>query len=124
MTHLRKMMLEELQRRNYSENTIRCYIRTVEEDFSRRFLGGQFKSSQLGVISKPANGSGPELLEVVPDRGLSKQGKSGLFLQSSKKIAFRSPQPRFSKSPMVLAMAFPALRGRSVTWSSSSVVHI
>ena len=36
MTHLRKMMLEELQRRNYSENTTRCYIRTVE-DFSRRF---------------------------------------------------------------------------------------
>ena len=36
MTHLRKMMLEELQRRNYSENTRRCYIRTVE-DFERRF---------------------------------------------------------------------------------------
>src|ERR1035437_7147643 len=36
MTHLRKMMLEELQRRNYSETTTRCYIRTVE-DFSRRF---------------------------------------------------------------------------------------
>jgi hypothetical protein len=34
VTHRRKMMLEELQRRNYSENTIRCYIRTVE-DFSR-----------------------------------------------------------------------------------------
>jgi integrase/recombinase XerD len=34
MTHLRKMMLEELQRRNYSQHT--CYIRTVE-DFSRRF---------------------------------------------------------------------------------------
>jgi site-specific recombinase XerD len=30
------MMLEELQRRNYSEATTRCYIRTVE-DFSRRF---------------------------------------------------------------------------------------
>jgi site-specific recombinase XerD len=30
------MMLEELQRRNYSAATIRCYIRTVEE-FSRRF---------------------------------------------------------------------------------------
>ena len=36
MTHLRKMMLEELQRRNYSEDTTRFYIRTVE-DFSRRF---------------------------------------------------------------------------------------
>ncbi len=36
MTRLRKMMLEELQRRNYAETTIDCYIRTVE-DFSRRF---------------------------------------------------------------------------------------
>ncbi len=36
MTHLRKMMLEELQRRNYSENTTRYYLRTVE-DFARRF---------------------------------------------------------------------------------------
>jgi site-specific recombinase XerD len=30
------MMLEELQRRNYSESTTRCYIRTVE-DFAKRF---------------------------------------------------------------------------------------
>ena len=36
MTHLRKMMLEELQRRNYAETTIDCYIRAVEE-FSQRF---------------------------------------------------------------------------------------
>ena len=36
MTRLRKMMLEELERHNYSEATTRCYIRTVE-DFSRRF---------------------------------------------------------------------------------------
>jgi integrase/recombinase XerD len=37
VTHLRKMMLEELQRRNYAETTIECYLRTVE-DFSRHPL--------------------------------------------------------------------------------------
>jgi integrase/recombinase XerD len=36
VTHLRKMMLEELQRRNYAETTISSYIRIVE-DFSRHF---------------------------------------------------------------------------------------
>ena len=36
MTRLRKMMLDELQRRNFSEDTIRHYFRTVE-DFARHF---------------------------------------------------------------------------------------
>ena len=31
MTHLRKQMLEELQRRNYSQETTRAYVRTVWE---------------------------------------------------------------------------------------------
>ncbi|HEX8894749.1 MAG TPA: site-specific integrase [Terriglobales bacterium] len=36
MTHLRKMMLEELERRNYSERTIRYYLRFVER-FAQHF---------------------------------------------------------------------------------------
>jgi integrase/recombinase XerD len=36
VTHLKKTMLEELQRRHYSQHTTRYYIRTVE-DFARRF---------------------------------------------------------------------------------------
>ena len=36
MTHLRQKMLDELQRRNYSQNTIYTYLHAVEE-FSRYF---------------------------------------------------------------------------------------
>ncbi len=36
MTHLRTMMLEELERRNFAETTKECYIRAVE-DFARYF---------------------------------------------------------------------------------------
>jgi integrase/recombinase XerD len=36
VTRLKKMMLEELQLRNYAQNTIRHYLRAVE-DFARRF---------------------------------------------------------------------------------------
>ena len=36
MTRLRKMMLEELERRNYSQSTTSTYLRSVE-DFARHF---------------------------------------------------------------------------------------
>lgn len=36
MTHLRKMMLEELERRNYTQSTTRAYLRTME-DFALYF---------------------------------------------------------------------------------------
>jgi integrase/recombinase XerD len=36
VTHLRKMMLDQLQLGNFSEHTIRYYIQTVE-DFARHF---------------------------------------------------------------------------------------
>jgi integrase/recombinase XerD len=36
VTHLRKLMLDELQRRNYAQSTVRAYIHAVE-DFARYF---------------------------------------------------------------------------------------
>jgi len=36
VTHLRKLMLDELQRRNYAQNTVRSYIYAVE-DFAKYF---------------------------------------------------------------------------------------
>jgi hypothetical protein len=36
VTQLRKMMLEELQRRNYSQTTVNTYLKVVE-DFARHF---------------------------------------------------------------------------------------
>ena len=36
MTYLRQMMLDELQRRNYSQSTVRSYIYAVE-DFAKYF---------------------------------------------------------------------------------------
>ena len=44
MTHLRKLMLEELQRRNYSQTTVSSYIKIVAA-FARHF---QRPPDQLG----------------------------------------------------------------------------
>ncbi len=46
------MMLEELQRRNYSKNTTRYYIRAVE-DFARRF---HRPPDRLGPLGIPGDG--------------------------------------------------------------------
>jgi integrase/recombinase XerD len=62
VTHLRKMMLEELQRRNYAESTVVAYIRALR-DFGRYF-------------SKPPDQLGPEhirkfQLHLLRDRKLA-----------------------------------------------------
>ena len=47
MTHLRKMMLEELQRRNYSQQTTKAYLRTVR--------------SSPGIFTALPRNSGPSI---------------------------------------------------------------
>ncbi len=53
MTHLRKKMLEELERRNYSASTVRCYLRVVE-DFARYFQQApdRLGPEQIGAIKR------------------------------------------------------------------------
>ena len=48
MTRLRKTMLEELQRRNYSQTTVKAYLHSVEA-FAKHF---HRPPDQLGRISK------------------------------------------------------------------------
>jgi integrase/recombinase XerD len=51
VTHLRKMMLEELQRRNYSDSTARGYVRAVAA-FAKYF-------------GKPPDELGPDDLRAI-----------------------------------------------------------
>jgi integrase/recombinase XerD len=58
VAHLRKIMLEELERRNYAQTTIDCYLRTVEH-FSRyfgcspdRLVPGHVRQYQVALFKK------------------------------------------------------------------------
>ncbi len=71
MTHLRKMMLEQLQRRNYSDETIRSYMHAVE-DFARRFnsspdrLGPQhIRQYQAELFQKRQLSSGTAVIRLA-----------------------------------------------------------
>jgi integrase/recombinase XerD len=62
VTHLRKMMLEELERRNFSQSTVRAYVKTIE-DLARYF-------------KRPPNQLGPNQLRqyqayLFRERGLA-----------------------------------------------------
>ena len=54
MTHLRKMMLEELERRNYSAGTTRRYLRFVERFANTSTVAGQARSDDSKLPGLPA----------------------------------------------------------------------
>ena len=63
MTHLRQLMLDELQRRNYSQSTTRCYIHAVE-DFAKYFHRSPIS---FGAGSYPTvSGSSVSRSQVIP----------------------------------------------------------
>ena len=77
MTRLRKMMLEELERRNYSPRTIECYIREVE-DFANVL------SSFSRPLGSPAHPRVPSLFvpraKAVSEQRYPTAGRSAFLL--------------------------------------------
>jgi integrase/recombinase XerD len=83
VTHLRRIMLEELQRRHYSEATTQRYIRFVER-FAQHFhsspdrLGRQHireYQAQLFTVQKLSPGT-------VTNHGFNNHGQGTLMLRS------------------------------------------
>ncbi|HTF25218.1 MAG TPA: site-specific integrase [Candidatus Limnocylindria bacterium] len=100
MTHLRKLMLEELQRRNYSEETIRSYIHGVE-DFSRRFncppdrLGPRhIREYQAELFQKRKLSSGTVTIRLAALRFFQGLGASPTLLIQKGRIACRRSSAR------------------------------
>jgi hypothetical protein len=60
VTKLRKMMLEELERRNYTQSTTRAYLRTIE-DFARYFK----RPLALGEMTSTSVAANPWIYRVV-----------------------------------------------------------
>ena len=98
--------------------------RCVSHQWKQSEPQGSVQKRPTGVSSKPANGSGPEQLDLVPGHRLSIKLNRNFFLRSSKKSCSGARGRIFSRSPMVLVMAFPTPGVQSATWSSSSAAHI
>ena len=67
MTQLRKVMLEELQRRNYSQTTVSSYIKTVA-DFAKYFRRRWKKPGIYLFPSELCRGKNPIMDETSDNR--------------------------------------------------------
>ena len=77
MTHLRQRMPDELQRRNYSQSTVRSYIFAVE-DFARYFhrsperLGPEHIRQYQAYLFREARPSPETAISAAPPRILAR----------------------------------------------------
>ncbi len=120
MTHLRKMMLEELQRRNYAQSTVVAYIRALR-DFGRYF-------------SKPPDQLGPEhirkfQLHLLRDRKLAantvKQRMAAVqffFMRTLKRAYLREDFP-YPKTPQRLPVILSQEEVTRLIDSASNLSH-
>lgn len=105
MTHLRKMMLEELQRRNYSQATIHAYLRAVQR-FAQHFrkspdkLGrSELRSYQAYLLKERKLAVGSAVAHVAALRFF--------FIRTLKRYGFREDLPypkRQRRLPTILSL--------------------
>ena len=87
MTHLRKMMLEELQRRNYSQTTTRAYLRAVT-GFAQHF-------------GKPPDQLGPDEIRLYQAHLIAERKidvRSAANHTAALRFFFVNPNRRFRES--------------------------
>src|SRR5215469_8627506 len=138
MTRLRKMMLEELQGRNFSEDTIRHYIHTVE-DFARHFnrppdrLGlRHIREYQAQLFQKRKLSSDPTSLSTVAHRCRMKRASPTRISRGSRHALSlcvltqnKTPFPTSSaRSPRYsLATVAPGVSCRALPHSLGDPLH-
>jgi integrase/recombinase XerD len=120
VTHLRKMMLDELQRRNYAQSTAEAYVRALR-DFA-------------GYYHLPPDRLGPEQirqfqLHMLRDRGLSaktvKQGMAAVrffFVHTLKRSYPRDEFP-YPKTPRRLPIVLSQEEVRLLIDAASDLFH-
>ncbi len=76
MTHLRQRMLDELQRRNYSQSTVRSYIFAVE-NFAKYFHRSPDRPSNVLGSKRYGCGhiAGQGQLDIATDAAVAKNGR-------------------------------------------------
>jgi hypothetical protein len=117
MTRLRTMMLEELQRRNYAETTIRHYIRTVD-DFARRFNCPPDRLARPATHSRISSGFIPEA-EIIAEFGYPASGGSPILLHqhsSSVAVAGSIPSNRPAMRQLARHAALKSRHHRRTFW--------
>ena len=112
MTHLRKITLEELERRNYSETTTRAYLHTIE-DFARYF-------------KRPPDQLGPEQireyvahlfrdLKLADNTVNQRVGANLASVNGQQQISDISAELAFAQSTMTTAQQSEAQRNVTLT---------
>jgi hypothetical protein len=120
MTHLRKMMLEELERRNYAQTTIDCYLRVVAE-FSLHFhrppnqFDRAFCSRKTTQLKRPSFAPSPLPIGLAVLRR-SSSARPGSWCAPAGMPSLPSPSPIGPSGPLLSSLApLP----RAFVWSSS-----